>query len=111
MRRHSRIASAAAATTAFSWPRQVWPAPADAGRPPGRAPRFSFHSPYRTAKVIRRRQSIARRTATARPVVDTDRTARTAGIQPFLAERSGGLHERSSQYRSGSSPGRRGSVP
>src|SRR5215212_204981 len=36
--------------------------------------------------LIRRRQSIARRTATARPVVDTDRTARTAGIPPLLAD-------------------------
>src|SRR5829696_4484938 len=60
--------------------------------------------------LIRRRQSIARRTATARPVVDTDRTARTAGIPPILSERSGGLHERLFQYRSGSWPGSTGSV-
>ena len=73
--------------------------------------RFSCHSPDRAANMIRRRQSIARRTATARPVVDTDRTARTAGIRPFPSERSGGLHERSFQYRSGSWPGSTGSVP
>jgi hypothetical protein len=38
--------------------------------------RFSFQSPDRAANVIRRRQSIARRTATARPVVRPHRANR-----------------------------------